>query len=127
MKLLASLLVVSVLAGCAQLQAGRTDANSDAHADAHAAPVNLVDFVIPADALGARDPKLTEILTKVGSVASKQSQSTTIVVAALPQDFAWLNQSIRRGIAPQRTNSIQLENLAVGSCQPYSIQVRPTE
>ena len=79
------------------------------------------------DALGARDSKLTEILTKVGSVASKQSQSTTIVVAALPQDFAYLNQSIRRGIAPQRTNSIQLENLAVGSCQPNSVQVRPTE
>ncbi|HXZ10218.1 MAG TPA: hypothetical protein VEI25_19375 [Paraburkholderia sp.] len=127
MKLLTSLLVVSALAGCAQLQTGHTDANADAHPDAHPRPAAIVDFVIPADALGARDPKLTEVLTKVGNVAAKQSQPTTVVVAALPQDFTYLNQSIRRGIGPQRTGSVQLEDLAVGSCQPYSIQVKPTD
>jgi hypothetical protein len=124
-KPLASLLIVAALAGCAQLQSVRPDAS--ARADAPAAPAKLVDFVIPADALGARDPQLTAVLAKVGAVASKQPQPTTILVAALAQDFGYLNQAVRRGIASQRAASVRLENVAVGSCQPYSIQVKPTE
>jgi hypothetical protein len=125
-KLLIGLVIVAALSGCAQLQSQHPDASANVSAAA-AAPKKIVDFVIPADALGARDPQLTEVLAKVGTVASKQPQPTTIVVAALPQDFAYLNQSVKRGISPQRTAAIRLENVAVGSCQPYSVQVKPTE
>lgn len=126
MKLLASLVVVAVLAGCAQLQGPNQDASARTD-HSPAAPPKLVDFVIPPDALGARDPQLTSVLTKVGALASKQLQPTTIVVSALPQDFAYLNQSVKRGIASQRAGSVRVENVAVGSCQPYSIQLKPTE
>jgi hypothetical protein len=126
-KLLASLVVVAVLAGCAQLQGPNQDASARTDIHTPAAPPKLVDFVIPPDALGARDPQLTSVLTKVGALASKQLQPTTIVVSALPQDFAYLNQSVKRGIASQRAGSVRMENVAVGSCQPYSIQLKPTE
>jgi hypothetical protein len=125
-KLLISLFVVAALSGCAQFQAAHSDSSANVSAP-DTAPKKLVDFVIPADALGARDPQLADVLAKVGTVASKQPQPMTIVVAALPQDFAYLNQSVRRGIAPQRVAAIRLENVAVGSCQPYSVQVKPTE
>lgn len=124
MKPLVIVIVVAALAGCAPLQPGHQDAK--ARNDA-AASTRLVDFVIPADALGARDPQLTAVLAKVGAVASKQPQPTTIRVAALPQDFGYLNQSIRRGIATQRAANVRVENVAVGSCQPYSVQVNPTQ
>nr|WP_319022334.1 hypothetical protein [Burkholderia sp. Z1] len=119
----AAALVMS--AGCAQLQSGRQDAN--AHNDAPTASTPLVDFVIPADALGARDPQLTALLAKVGALASKQTQPMTIRVAALPQDFGYLNQSLRRGIATPRGTSVRVENVAAGSCRPYSVQVAPTQ
>ncbi|PCE34056.1 hypothetical protein BZL54_02590 [Burkholderia ubonensis subsp. mesacidophila] len=112
-------------AGCAQLQSGRQDAN--AHNDASTSSTPLVDFVIPADALGARDPQLTAVLAKVGALASKQPQPMTIRVAALPQDFGYLNQSIRHGIATQHAASVRVENVAAGSCRPYSVQVGPTQ
>ncbi|TKC79099.1 hypothetical protein FAZ69_30965 [Trinickia terrae] len=124
--MLIGLVIVAALSGCAQFQSQRPDASANAGAPA-AASKKIVDFVVPADALGARDPQLTEVLAKVGSVASKQPQPTTVVVAALPQDFAYLNQSVKRGIAPQRMTAVRLENVAVGSCQPYSVQVKPTE
>lgn len=120
------LLVVAALSGCAQLQALRSDGPQQS-ASATQTPTPVVDFTIPPDALGARDPHLTAILGKVGAVASKQSQPTTIRVAALAQDFPYLNQAIKRGIAPSRAATIRLEDLAVGSCQPYRIQLGPTE
>ncbi|MCA8271624.1 hypothetical protein LGN17_03690 [Burkholderia sp. AU30280] len=116
---------LAMSAGCAQLQPGRQDAN--AHTDPPAASTSLVDFVIPADALGARDPQLTALLAKVGALASKQSQPMTIRVAALPQDFGYLNQSIRRGVTTPRAASVRVENVAAGSCRPYSVQVGPTQ
>ncbi|WP_179403693.1 hypothetical protein [Burkholderia guangdongensis] len=119
------LIVVAALTGCAQFQPGRQDAS--ARGDVSAPPAKLVDFVVPADALGARDPQLTALLAKVGMVASKQPQPTTIRVAATPPDFGYLNQSIRRGIAAQRAAYVRVENVAVGSCQPYSIQINPTQ
>lgn len=97
-------------------------ATSDAQASA-----KLVDIAIPADALGARDPHLTEVLVKVGAVASKQPKPTRIVIAALAQDFPYLNQSVKRGIAPARAGAIRIENVTVGSCHPYSVHVLPTE
>ncbi|MGU7774226.1 hypothetical protein ACV229_29120 [Burkholderia sp. MR1-5-21] len=125
MKPILILVVAAALAGCAQLQPGHQDAN--AHNDASPAPTKLVDFVIPADALGARDPQLTAVLAKVGALASRQPQPMTIRVAALPQDFSYLNQSIRRGMAAQRGASVRVENVAAGSCQPYSVQLGPTQ
>ncbi|MBY4722078.1 MULTISPECIES: hypothetical protein [Burkholderia] len=123
MLVFAAALVTS--AGCAQLQPAHQDANT--HPDAPSASTSLVDFVIPADALGARDPQLTALLTKVGALASKQSQPMTIRVAALPQDFGYLNQSIKRGIATPRAAAVRVENVAAGSCRPYSVQVGPSQ
>ncbi|PMS13123.1 hypothetical protein FNF07_14700 [Trinickia caryophylli] len=126
LKALVSLLVVAALSGCAQLQALQSNRQPSPAASPQP-PAPLVDITIPADALGARDPRLTDVLAKVGMLASKQPQSTTVVIAALTQDFAYLNQSVRRGIAPSRASSVRLENIAAGSCQPYSVQVKPAE
>ena len=84
MRLLASLFVVAAFAGCAQLQGMRPDAGT-ADAKAQPAAASVVDLVIPPDALGARDPQLGDVLAKVGAVAAKQPQPTTIVIAALAQ------------------------------------------
>ncbi len=126
MKALFGLLIVAVLSGCAQLQAMRSSDPSPSPPTVQA-PAKIVDIAIPADALGARDPHLTAVLAKVGAVASKQPQPTTIVIAALTQDFPYLNQSVKRGIAPSRAAQVRLENVTAGSCQPYSVQVKPTE
>ncbi|KVC65921.1 hypothetical protein [Burkholderia stagnalis] len=125
MKPFVIFLVAAALTGCAQLQSGRPDVN--ARNDASSASTALVDFVIPADALGARDPQLTAVLAKVGALAARQSQPMTIRVAALPQDFGYLNQSIRRGMPSQRIASVRVENVAAGSCKPYSVQLGPTQ
>ncbi|WP_206950855.1 hypothetical protein [Trinickia acidisoli] len=128
MKALTCLLIVAALSGCAQIQALRSnDDRQTASASTTPPPAKLVDITIPADALGARDAHLTEVLAKVGAVASKQQQPTTIVIAALTQDFPYLNQSVKRGIAPARGGSVRIENVTVSSCQPYSVQVVPTE
>lgn len=108
------------------MQAMRSNDGRQSAASAQAS-TKLVDFAIPADALGAHDPHLTEVLVKVGAVASKQPQSTRVVIAALAQDFPYLNQSVKRGIAPGRAGAVQIENVTVGSCHPYSVQVLPTE
>lgn len=123
---LASLLVVVALSGCAQLQAMRSDGQAP-QASATQAQIKIVDLVIPPDALGARDPHLSTVLAKVGALAAKQPQPTTVVIAALAQDFPYLNQSVKRGITASRAGAVQIENIAVGSCQPYSVQVKPTE
>lgn len=123
---LISLFVVAALSGCAQLQAMRSNGQAP-QASASQAQVKLVDLVIPPDALGARDPHLSAVLAKVGAVAAKQPQPTTVVIAALAADFPYLNQSVKRGITASRAASVQIENVAVGSCQPYSVQVKPTE
>ena len=127
MKAFISLLAAAALTGCAQMQALRSnDGQQSASAASGQGPAKLVDIAIPADALGARDPHLTEVLGKVGAVASKQ-QPARVVIAALPQDFPYLNQSVKRGIASARGGSVQIENVSVGSCHPYSIQVVPIE
>lgn len=126
MRLLASLFAVTAFAGCAQLQAMHPDAGKT-DAKAQPALASVVDLVIPPDALGARDPQLTEVLAKVGAVAAKQPQPATIVIAALAQDFGYLDQAVRRGIPPQRALAVRIDNVTTGSCQPYSVRVRPTE
>jgi len=126
-KALISLFVAAALTGCAQMQALRSnDGQQSASASSGQGPAKLVDIAIPADALGARDPHLTEVLVKVGTVAAKQ-QPSRVVIAALSQDFPYLNQSVKRGIGSARAGSVQIENITVGSCHPYSIQVLPTE
>ncbi|MGN6651429.1 hypothetical protein [Trinickia sp.] len=128
MKALTCLLIVVALSGCAQMQALRSNDGRQAAAGSGAqTSTKLVDIAIPADALGARDPHLTEVLVKVGAVASKQPQPTRIVIAALAQDFPYLNQSVKRGITPARAGAVQIEDVTAGSCQPYSVQVLPTE
>ena len=126
MRLLASLFVVAAFSGCAQLQALHPDAGN-ADAKAQSATAGVVDLVIPPDALGARDPQLSDVLAKVGAVAAKQPQPTTIVIAALAQDFGYLDQAVRRGIPPQRATAVRIDNVTTGSCQPYSVRVKPTE
>ena len=125
-KAVISVLIVAALSGCAQLQAMKSDGTPAAAAVGRPS-AKMVDFTIPPDALGARDPHLTAVLAKVGALASKQTQSTTIVIAALAQDFPYLNQAVKRGIAPARAAQVQLDDVTVGSCQPYSVQIKPTE
>lgn len=126
MKAIVSLLIVAALSGCAQLQAMRSDGAPPPAALGHPS-TKIVDFTIPPDALGARDPHLTAVLAKVGALASKQTQPTTIVIAALAQDFPYLNQAVKRGIAPAHAAQVQLDDVTVGSCQPYSIQIKSAE
>ena len=126
MRLLASLFVVAAFAGCAQLQGMRPDAGT-ADAKAQPAAASVVDLVIPPDALGARDPQLGDVLAKVGAVAAKQPLPTTIVIAALAQDFGYLDQAVRRGIPRERAAAVRIDNVTTGSCQPYSVRVKPAE
>lgn len=125
-KAVISLLIVAALSGCAQLQAMRSDGTPTASAISHPS-IKIVDFTIPPDALGAHDPHLAAVLAKAGALASKQTQPTTIVIAALAQDFPYLNQAVKRGIAPARAAQVRLDDVTVGSCQPYSVQIKPTE
>jgi hypothetical protein len=112
---------VLALAGCAQLppkdaaQPPKTPVSTD-----------IVNFRIPPDALGARDPQLTAVLVKVGALAAAQKQPTTILVTALGADFPYLNQAIWRGIPAQHPVKISLENLTAGANQTYSVSVKPT-
>jgi hypothetical protein len=81
-------------------------------------------FVIPPDALGAHDPQLTAVLTKAGALAAAQKRPATIQVAALAQDFRYLNQALWNGVPAQRAGYVRLENLTVSASQPYSVTIR---
>lgn len=118
----ASLSLVALLAvtGCAQLQT-QTPATSTART----APTGeVLTFTIPPDALGAHDPQLTSVLTKAGALAAAQKRPATIQVAALTQDFRYLNQALWNGVPAQRANYVHLENLTVSASQPYSVTIR---
>jgi hypothetical protein len=110
------------LAGCAQLQPVTTT-------QPEKPPVtnDILTFTIPPDALGARDPQLTVVLTKAGALAAAQKQPTTILVTALGQDFTYLNQAIWRGVPAQHTVKLSLDNLTAGANQPYSVSIKPTQ
>jgi hypothetical protein len=124
---LTSFLLLGVLAGCAQISPQNRLANPHPERQSTPAPGKIADFVIPADALGARDPQLSAVLIKTGALAARQPRPTTITVAALPQDFGYLNQAIRRGIPSQRAMSVRIENMTVGTCQPYRVQVKTAD
>ncbi|WP_420992018.1 hypothetical protein ACKI2N_027585 [Cupriavidus sp. 30B13] len=106
------------LAGCAQLP------ESTATAGAPAPRAALAGFVIPPDALGARDPQLASVLAKAGTLAARQGQPATVLVTALAQDLPYLNQAIWKGVPAQRAAAVRLENLTAGAGQPYSVTVK---
>ncbi|WP_425273971.1 hypothetical protein [Paraburkholderia lacunae] len=115
-------LVVAVLAlaGCAQMPAS-TAARTDK------APNEVISFEIPPDALGARDPQLTAVLAKAGALAAAQKQSTVVLVTALGQDFAYLNQAVWKGVPAQRMTKVSFENRTAGLGQPYSVSIRTVQ
>jgi hypothetical protein len=120
-KQLAICMVLAVMAGCAQMPA-----NTASQGDKPPVSTDVVNFTIPPDALGARDPQLTAVLAKAGAVAAAQKQPTTILVTALGQDLPYLNQSIWRGVPSQHPAKLSLENQTAGANQPYSVSIRPT-
>ncbi len=117
---LAGAAALLALAGCAQLPASATS-------DAPAPQSTIASFVIPPDALGARDAQLAAVLAKAGALAARQKQPATIVVTALGQDLPYLNQAIWKGVPAQRTTAVHLENLTAGASQPYSVTIKTAQ
>lgn len=115
---LAGAAALLALAGCAQLPAT---------ANAPAPQSTIASFVIPPDALGARDAQLAAVLAKAGALAARQKQPATIVVTALGQDLPYLNQAIWKGVPAQRATAVQLENLTAGASQPYSVTIKTAQ
>ncbi|WP_116123805.1 MULTISPECIES: hypothetical protein [unclassified Paraburkholderia] len=91
------------------------------------APNEVISFDIPPDALGARDPQLAAVLAKAGALAAAQPQSTVVLVTALGQDFAYLNQAVWKGVPAQRTARVNFENRTAGLGQPYSVSIRTVQ
>lgn len=110
------------LVGCAQLPSPVPTAAAPAARAAQAGDV--MTFTIPPDALGAHDPQLTAVLTKAGALAAAQKRPATIQVAALAQDFRYLNQALWNGVPAPRAGHVRLENLTVSASQPYSVTIR---
>jgi hypothetical protein len=110
------------LAGCAQVPAVTAT-----QPQKPPATNDIMNFTIPPDALGARDPQLTAVLAKAGALAAAQKQPTTILVTALGQDFPYLNQAIWRGVPAQHAVKLSLDNLTAGANQPYSVSIKPTQ
>jgi len=112
--------ILLALVGCAQLPAQAPGASAARTASAS----EIMTFTIPPDALGAHDPQLTAVLTKAGALAAAQKRPAVIQVAALAQDFRYLNQALWNGVPAQRAASVRLENLTVSASQPYSVTIR---
>ncbi len=107
------------MAGCARLPAA-APAESRATGE-------VFRFALPPDALGARDPQLTAVLGKAGTLAAAQKQPATILVSALGQDFPYLNHALWAGVPARAGTRVRLENLTVGAGQPYSVAIRIAE
>jgi phosphoribosylcarboxyaminoimidazole (NCAIR) mutase len=120
-KQLAICMVLVAMAGCAQLPS-----NTASQTEKPPVSTDVINFTIPADALGARDAQLSAVLAKAGALAAAQKQPTTILVTALGQDLPYLNQAIWRGVPSQHPAKLSLENLTAGANQPYSVSIRPT-
>ncbi|QGZ65351.1 hypothetical protein [Paraburkholderia acidisoli] len=120
MTRVALLLTVLFVAGCAQLQQ-----TSTAPVSTPAVSSAILRFDIPADALGARDPQLSAVLTKAGALAAAQKQPTVIRVTALGQDLKYINDAIWRGVPAQQARKPALENLTAGANQTYSVSIEP--
>ena len=122
MKQQACSVVLLALAGCAQLPAVTTTQTAKAPAAGE-----IMNFTIPADALGARDPQLATVLAKAGTLAAQQQQPTTVLVTALAQDFPYLNQAIWKGVPAQHAAKVSLDNLTAGMNQSYSVSIKPAQ
>lgn len=114
------LAAVLMFAGCAQMP-------PPSAAQASKAPNEVISFEIPPDALGARDPQLTAVLAKAGALAAAQPQPTVVLVTALGQDFAYLNQAVWKGVPAQRTARVNFENRTAGLGQTYSVSIRTVQ
>jgi hypothetical protein len=114
--------VLLVLAGCAQLPAATVTQAAKAPASGE-----IMNFIVPADALGARDPQLGTVLAKAGTLAAQQHQPTTVLVTALAADFPYLNQAIWKGVVSQPAAKVNLENLTAGMNQSYSVSIKPAQ
>jgi hypothetical protein len=121
--LLATAAAMLTLVGCAQLPSQ----TSASHSGRATPATEVMTFTIPPDALGAHDPQLTAVLTKAGALAASQRQPTTILVAALAQDFRYINQALWNGVPAPRANNVHLENLTVNASQPYSVTIKTQE
>ena len=113
-------LAVLALAACTQMPA-----QNAAHPEK--APNEVISFELPPDSLGARDAQLTAVLAKAGALAAAQPQPTVVLVTALGQDFAYLNQAVWKGVPAQRAARVSLENRTAGLGQPYSVSVRTVQ
>jgi hypothetical protein len=122
LKLQAFCLVFLALGGCVQLPA--TTATSSVKT---VVPGEIMSFSIPPDTLGARDPQLTAVLNKAGRLAAAQPRPTTILVTALGQDFAYINQAIWKGVPAQHSAKLSLENQTAGANQAYSVLIKSTQ
>lgn len=120
-KLLACFGVFLVLGGCAQLPT-----TPAAHTEKPVPAGEIISFVIPPDALGARDAELSGVLYKAGELAAAQKHPTTILITALGQDFSYLNQAIWRGVPAQHPARLSLENQTAGANEPYSVVIKTT-
>ena len=98
--------------------------------------VSLVSGRECADALerlGAKGSRvdagrnLAAVLTKAGALAAAQPQSTVVLVTALGQDFAYLNQAVWKGVPAQRMSKVSFENRTAGLGQPYSVSIRTVQ
>lgn len=122
-QLLTSGAAVLALVGCAQWP-GPGSASTAKAGRATPPAGDIMTFTIPPDALGAHDLQLTAVLTKAGALAAAQRQPTTILVAALAQDFRYINQALWNGVPAARASSVHLENLTVNASQPYSVTIK---
>jgi type IV pilus biogenesis protein CpaD/CtpE len=113
-------LALLALAGCAQMPA-----QTAVHKEK--APNEVISFELPPDALGARDPQLSAVLAKAGALAAAQAQPTVVLVTALGQDFAYVNQAVWKGVPAQRAVRVSFENRAVPVGQPYSVSIRTVQ
>ena len=118
MKWAAYSFALLAVTGCAQLPASFTAQNDRSGAS------EVIHFDIPADALGARDPQLSALLAKAGSLAAAQKQPTIVQVTALGQDLQYINHAIWKGVPVQRAARITLENLTAGANQSYSVSIK---
>lgn len=123
-RLAFTVIAAAALAGCAQMPSQLTQLGDKLTGSKPAPAGPLMDFVVPADALAARDQELTSILARAGALASKQSQPMTITVFSGAQDFGYMKQSIGYGIAAQRVAAVAVENVPVQPGQPTHVQIQ---
>jgi len=125
--LICTVIAVAALAGCAQLPPELNQLGNRLLGTNQQATAPVIDFVVPADALAARDPQLTGVLGKAGALAAKQPKATTIVVSANAQDFAYMNQAIRAGIPAQRVAAVTFENVTAAPGRASSVQIKAAQ